>query len=70
MKAQFLALGAAAVAAASFAMTTPAFAQDTHAGSGLPFCSKTVKDRCIQRADLHREGKSTAAKPAKAPAKK
>lgn len=62
MKAQILALGAAAVAAAGFAFSAPAMAQATHADSGLPFCSKSVTDRCIQKVDLKREGKSTTAK--------
>ena len=62
MKAQILALGAAAVAAAGFALSAPALAQATHADSGLPFCSKTVTDKCIQKVDLKRAGKSTTAK--------
>ncbi len=62
MKVQFLALGAAALVSAGFAFSAPAFAQATEASSGLPFCSKTVKDRCIQKSDLRRQGKSTAPK--------
>lgn len=55
----FAAAGFLAVAA------TPAIAQKpapVNAESGLPYCSATVKDRCIQKSDLRREGKPTAAK--------
>ena len=54
------------VAAAGLAFAASASAQapaaTTHADSGLPFCSAKVKDKCIQKVDLKREGKSTATK--------
>lgn len=65
MMSRTLALMSAAAMVAGFTMTVPAAAQApaaTHADTGLPFCSKTVTDRCIQRVDLVREGKSTAKK--------
>lgn len=58
-------LVSAAAMVAGFAVAAPVLAQasaPTHADTGLPFCSKTVTDRCIQRVDLVREGKSTARK--------
>lgn len=59
-----LGLGAAVAMAGSFGFSAPAVAQQAvHAETGLPFCSRTVTDRCIQRTDLQREGKSTTAKP-------
>jgi len=65
MKSNILALGAMTVAGAVMALAAPVSAQKpaaVHADSGMPFCSATVKDRCIQRADLKREGKSTVTK--------
>ncbi len=52
-------------ATAALAFAAPALAQKpapVHADSGLPFCSASVKDRCIQKVDLRREGKPTTAK--------
>ncbi len=58
-----LSLGAVAVAAGSLAFAAPAEAQQpVHAETGLPFCSATVKDRCIQKSDLRREGKPVSMK--------
>lgn len=56
--------GLAAAAAVAFAgSAVPAAAQaPVHAETGMPFCSASVKDRCIQKIDLKREGKSAAAK--------
>lgn len=48
--------------AVSASAQTPAPAGPVHADSGLPFCSAKVKDRCVQKTDLKREGKSTASK--------
>ncbi len=70
MKTVLLAIGAAAVLAMPALAQTPAAetmapaapAGPAHAESGLPFCSAKVTDRCIQRSDLRREGKSTATK--------
>ena len=31
-------------------------AAPTEATSGLPYCSRSVKDRCIQRGDVRRQG--------------
>jgi len=62
---RIVSLVSAAAVGASFVVAAPVLAQasaPTHADSGLPFCSKTVTDRCIQRVDLVREGKSTAKK--------
>jgi hypothetical protein len=58
-----LGLGAIVAAAGGFALSAPAAAQQpVHADTGLPFCSKTVTDRCIQKVDLQREGKPTTVK--------
>ncbi len=58
-----LALGALAAVAAGASLGAPARAQQpVHAETGLPFCSKTVTDRCIQRVDLQREGKPATVK--------
>lgn len=51
-----IAMGAVAGATLAFAGVASAQAP-THAETGLPFCSATVKDRCIQKVDLRREGK-------------
>lgn len=52
-----------AVAGAAMLMAGAASAQaPVHAETGLPFCSATVKDRCIQKVDLRREGKPVTAK--------
>lgn len=62
---RIFALMTAAAMVAGIGMAAPALAQasaPTHADTGLPFCSKTVTDRCVQRVDLVREGKSTAKK--------
>lgn len=67
MKSHILALGATAAAAVVMVLAAPVAAQKpaaVHADSGMPFCSATVKDRCVQRSDLKREGKSTATKAA------
>lgn len=64
MNSRYAMLGAAAMIAGTL-MAAPVVAQapaPTHADTGMPFCSKTVTDRCIQRVDLVREGKSTAKK--------
>ncbi|MCG2839632.1 hypothetical protein L6Q21_01390 [Sandaracinobacter sp. RS1-74] len=50
--------------AVSASAQTSAPAAPVHADSGLPFCSAKVKDRCVQRVDLKREGKSAATKAA------
>ncbi len=56
------------VAGAAFAFASAAGAQTeapagpVSAETGLPFCSAKVKDRCVQKSDLKREGKSTATK--------
>jgi hypothetical protein len=58
----FLGLGTLVVVAGGFAFSAPAAAQQVHAESGLPFCSASVQDRCIQKTDLRREGKPATAK--------
>lgn len=58
-----LGVGAAVALAGSFAFAAPATAQQpVHAETGLPFCSATVTDRCIQKSDLRREGKPITVK--------
>ena len=55
------------VASVGLAFSVSANAQaaaPVHADSGLPFCSAKVKDRCVQKTDLKREGKSAATKAA------
>lgn len=67
MSTKFL-MGAFAGAALAFAVSANAQAPaapatgPVSAETGLPFCSAKVKDRCVQRSDLKREGKSTATK--------
>lgn len=56
-----IAMGAIAGAALAFAGAASA-QTPTHAETGLPFCSATVKDRCIQKVDLRREGKPVTVK--------
>lgn len=59
------AMGVMAGAGLAFAVSASAqTAAPVHAESGLPFCTAKVKDRCVQRTDLKREGKSMASKPA------
>jgi hypothetical protein len=52
------------VVSAGLAFAVSASAQTappaTPGADGFPFCSAKVKDRCIQKSDLKREGKSTA----------
>lgn len=57
------------VASVGLAFAVSASAQTAPAGpvsaeTGLPFCSAKLKDRCVQKSDLKREGKSTATKAA------
>ncbi|WP_199555187.1 hypothetical protein [Sandaracinobacteroides hominis] len=65
-----IAMGAFAGLALVFAVSANAQAAPAapagpvSAETGLPFCSAKVKDRCVQRSDLKREGKSTATKAA------
>ena len=54
--------GLAFAVSASAQSTAPA--GPVSAETGLPFCSAKVKDRCVQKSDLKREGKSTASKAA------
>lgn len=49
-----LAAGGIALAASASAQTK---APAVDSASGLPFCSAQVKDKCIQKSDLRREGK-------------
>ncbi|MFN3371323.1 MAG: hypothetical protein ACK4Z0_07325 [Sphingomonadaceae bacterium] len=56
-----IAMGVVAGVALAFAGAASAQAP-THAETGLPFCSATVKDRCIQKVDLKREGKPATVK--------
>jgi hypothetical protein len=48
-------IAGAAVMGAAFG-TAPAFAQATNEQTGLPYCSASVRDRCIQRVDVRRLG--------------
>lgn len=50
--------------AVSASAQAPAPAGPVSAETGLPFCTAKVKDRCVQKSDLKREGKSTATKAA------
>ena len=59
------AMGIVASVGLAFAVSASAqTAAPVHADSGLPFCSAKVKDRCVQKTDLRREGKSTTSKAA------
>lgn len=67
MMKQRVALITSVALGAGMLLAAPALAQapaPTHADTGLPFCSKSVTDRCVQRVDLVREGKPTTAKKA------
>ena len=71
MKTQLKILGLGAVSA--LLLAGPALAQaapPTHAGTGLPYCSAKMADKCIQRSDARRvdaeaaaAAKAAAAKP-------
>ena len=59
------AMGLVASVGMAFAVSASAqAAAPVHADSGLPFCTAKVKDRCVQKSDLKREGKSAASKAA------
>lgn len=62
------AMGVVASVGLAFAVSagaqTAAPAGPVSAETGLPFCTAKVKDRCVQKSDLKREGKSTATKAA------
>ena len=61
---QFARLAAFAAAAAAIAAAAPGLAQKAppmHAGTGMPYCSSTVKDKCIQRSDAQRIDREKAA---------
>lgn len=53
-----------AVSASAQTAAPAAPAAPVSAETGLPFCTAKVKDRCVQKSDLKREGKSTATKAA------
>lgn len=59
-------MGVVAGFALAFAVSASAQAPaaPVSAETGLPFCTAKVKDRCVQKSDLKREGKSTAKKAA------
>ena len=55
---------AALAAGIALAISAPGLAQKappTHAGTGLAYCSATVKDTCIQRSDAQRIDREKAA---------
>ena len=56
-----LTAGGIALAASASAQTK---APAVDSASGLPFCSAQVKDRCIQKSDLRRQGRPAATRAA------
>lgn len=63
MQTQLKILGLGVSAVMLMAMSHTEKPVPTHAGTGLPFCSAKVTDKCIQRTDARRTDAEKAAAP-------